>query len=101
MLIWIFGDVTSVEDIKNTSKSSKGTLILENAKVNYNLSIQKEDLPWDEWKPFRSIKIDDEELEFSTGFTELHNISYQEILKGNGFTLEDVEPTIKLIEKIR
>ena len=66
-----------------------------------NLSIQKEDLPWNEWKPFRSIKIDGEELEFSTGFTELHNISYKEILKGNGFTLSDVEPTIKLIEKIR
>ena len=101
MLIWIFGDVTSIENIENTHKTSKGTLILENAKVNYNLSIQKEDLPWDEWKPFRSIKIDGEELEFSTGFTELHNISYKEILKGNGFTLDDVEPTIKLIEKIR
>tara|TARA_R110001583_G_scaffold118256_4_gene269572 strand:- start:1512 stop:2381 length:870 start_codon:yes stop_codon:yes gene_type:complete len=101
MLIWIFGDVTSIENIENTHKTSKGTLILENAKVNYNLSIQKEDLPGDEWKPFRSIKIDGEELEFSTGFTELHNISYKEILKGNGFTLDDVEPTIKLIEKIR
>ena len=101
MLIWIFGDVTSIENIENTHKTSKGTLILENAKVNYNLSIQKEDLPGDEWKPFRSIKIDGEELEFSTGFTELHNISYKEILKGNGFTLDDVEPTIKLTEKIR
>ena len=63
--------------------------------------VHAQDLPWNEWKPFRSIKIDGEELEFSTGFTELHNISYEEILKGNGFTLNDVEPTIKLIEKIR
>ena len=101
MLIWIFGDVVSIEEIENTARTSKGKIILEDAEVNYNLSIQKEDLPWDEWKPFRSIKIDGEELEFSTGFTELHNISYEEILKGNGFTLDDVEPTIKLIEKIR
>ena len=100
MLLWIFGDVIDY-NTKNTNKTSKGHLLLKNAEVNYNLSIQKEDLPWDEWKPFRSIKIDGEELEFSTGFTELHNVSYEEILKGNGFTLEDVEPTIKLIEKIR
>ena len=100
MLLWIFGDVVDY-NTKNTNKTSKGQLLLKNAEVNYNLSIQKEDLPWNEWKPFRSIKIDGEELEFSTGFTELHNISYEEILKGNGFTLNDVEPTIKLIEKIR
>ena len=100
MLLWIFGDVVDY-NTKNTNKTSKGYLLLKNAEVEYNLSIQKEDLPWDEWKPFRSIKIDGEELEFSTGFTELHNISYEEILKGNGFTLNDVEPTIKLIEKIR
>ena len=100
MLLWIFGDVVDY-NTKNTNKTSKGHLLLKNAEVNYNLSIQKEDLPWNEWKPFRSIKIDGEELEFSTGFTELHNISYEEILKGNGFTLNDVEPTIKLIEKIR
>ena len=100
MLLWIFGDVINYK-AKNTDKTSKGYLLLKNAEVEYNLSIQKEDLPWDEWKPFRSIKIDGKELEFSTGFTELHNISYQEILKGNGFTLNDVEPTIKLIEKIR
>ena len=100
MLLWIFGDVIDY-NTKNTNKTSKGHLLLKNAEVNYNLSIQKEDLPWDEWKPFRSIKIDGKELEFSTGFTELHNVSYEEILKGNGFTLNDVEPTIKLIEKIR
>ena len=100
MLLWIFGDVIDY-NTKNTNKTSKGHLLLKNAEVNYNLSIQKEDLPWNEWKPFRSIKIDGEELEFSTGFTELHNVSYEEILKGNGFTLSDVEPTIKLIEKIR
>tara|TARA_B100001059_G_scaffold218680_1_gene239093 strand:- start:10398 stop:11267 length:870 start_codon:yes stop_codon:yes gene_type:complete len=100
MLLWIFGDLKDFEFI-NTNKTSRGTLILENAEVKYNLSIQKEDLPWDRWKPFRSIKINNNELEFSTGFTELHNISYQEILRGNGFTLKDIEPTIKLIEKIR
>tara|TARA_R110000803_G_C11989141_1_gene321716 strand:- start:11366 stop:12274 length:909 start_codon:yes stop_codon:yes gene_type:complete len=100
MLIWIFGDVVDY-NVDMTGKRSKGTLTLKNADVEYNLSIVKEDLPWDEWKPYRLIEIDGEELEFSTGFTELHNISYEEILKGNGFTLDDVEPVIKLIDNLR
>ena len=100
MLIWIFG---SVEDYKtnNSDKKTSGTLFLKNAKVEYNLSTDKNDLPWKEWKPFRSISVDGEELEFSNGFTDLHSISYQEILQGNGFGLNDVEETIKLIENIR
>ena len=108
MLIWIFGDVKSFDVETDSSgfgfeggKRSTGTLQLKNANVNYNLSIVKEDLPWNEWKPFRSIKIDGEEIEFSTGFADLHKISYEEILKGNGFTLKDVEPTIKLIDNLR
>jgi len=100
MLMWIFGSVKDY-DVENKSKSSEGRLTLENAVVDYKLSIQKDDLPWSEWKPFRSIKIDGEELEFSEGFTELHNISYENIINGKGFTLNDVEPTIKLIEDIR
>ena len=100
MLMWIFGGVKSF-NVETTGKRSKGTLNLERANVSYNLSIMKEDLPWNEWKPFRSIKIDGEEVEFSTGFTDLHKVSYEEILKGNGFTLEDVEPTIKLIDDLR
>ena len=98
MLIWIFGDVRIV-DVKNTETSSKGTLILDKANVKFNLSINQEDLPWDEWKAFRSIKIDGEELEFSDGFTDLHKVSYEKIINGEGWGLSDVEKTIKLVEK--
>jgi UDP-N-acetyl-2-amino-2-deoxyglucuronate dehydrogenase len=57
-------------------------------------------LPEDQ-SSFRSITIDGEELEFSGGFTELHTLSYKEILKGNGFTLEDVRPSIETVSQIR
>jgi UDP-N-acetyl-2-amino-2-deoxyglucuronate dehydrogenase len=100
MLTYIFGEVREFE-AKNTEKSSKGILILKKATVEYNLSIDSADLPGEEWKPFRCIKIDGEELEFSDGFTELHNLSYKEILKGNGFGLDEVLPSIELVEKIR
>ena len=100
MLIWIFGDVIS-HDAHNTNQTSKGKLVLEHAEVEYSLSIRKEDLPWKEWKPFRCIKIDNEELEFSTGFTNLHNISYEQILNNKGFGLNDAEPSLKLVHQIR
>ena len=51
--------------------------------------------------PYRKITINDDEVEFSEGFTELHKLSYEKILEGKGFRLDDVENTIKLIEEIR
>ena len=69
--------------------------------MQYNLSIDSNDLPWTDWKPYRCITVDGEELEFSDGFTELHNKSYEQILMGNGYGLDDIRPTIKLIEDIR
>lgn len=100
MLTWIFGEVDYFE-VKNSDLYSKGVLYLKNAEVHYNLSIDEKDLPWMEWKPYRNINIDGEEFEFSDGFTDLHTTSYQEILKGNGLGLDDIEPTINLVEKIR
>lgn len=100
MLSWIFGEVESFE-VENSPTHSKGTLNLKNAEVQYYLSVNEQDLPWKEWRAYRNITVDGESLEFSTGFTELHTKSYEEILKGNGYGLTDIEPTIKLIEQIR
>ena len=41
------------------------------------------------------------EIEFSDGFTDLHTISYQEILKGRGFGLLEARPSIELAHQIR
>jgi UDP-N-acetyl-2-amino-2-deoxyglucuronate dehydrogenase len=99
MLIWVFGDPLDFE-ITTTSSSSRGKLLLEKAEVEFFLSVDKDDLPHKEWKPFRSITVDEEELEFSEGFTELHNKSYTNILGGQGFGINEVKKTIHLIEKM-
>ena len=41
---------------------------------------------------YRSIMVDGETVEFSDGFTDLHTSSYQEILAGRGFGLDDGAP---------
>jgi len=50
---------------------------------------------------FRSIKVNGEEIDFSDGFTDLHTKTYEKILNGNGFTLEDAKLALDLVHKIR
>ena len=105
MLIWIFGDVKINEVHQHTAETASGKLELERANVNWFLSIDANTLP-DEVKQagkrtFRSLTIDNEAFEFSEGFTELHTRSYEEILKGNGFPIEETRKSIELVHAIR
>lgn len=105
MLIWIFGAVNTIKVSRLQRDSAAGFLELKNARVNWFLSIDYNDLP-EEVKStgkrtYRSLTMEGEEIEFSEGFTDLHIRSYEEILKGNGFTLEDARPSIDVVYQIR
>ncbi len=105
MLSWIFGDVKKSVVHLSEDRKAAGILQFEKAKVKWFLSVDKEDLP-DEIKlkkqrTYRSILINNHEVEFSNGFTDLHTLSYQKILEGNGFTLEDAKKSIEIVHKIR
>ena len=52
-------------------------------------------------RTYRSITIDHEELEFSSGFTDLHTKSYEHILKCKGFGMEDAQKSIQIVHDIR
>ena len=104
MLHYIFGD--SKENILYLDQIDKasGYLVFERAKVKWFLSIDYNDLPTNqnnEITTYRSIKFNNKEIEFSKGFTDLHDISYQKILSGEGFTLNDARSSIKTVEEIR
>ena len=105
MLMWFFGDVQrSVLHLSENDKMS-GFIELEHATVSWYLSLDRADLPKQavaEGKPtFRSITIDDEEVEFSGGFTDLHTRVYEETLAGRGFGIEDARESIKLMHEMR
>ena len=105
MLAWIFGDVKINKTHVHTHDRAAGYLEFESAKVKWFLSIDYDILP-DEIKlkgqrTYRSITVDDEEIEFSGGFTELHTKSYEEILNGNGFGLEEARASIDIVHTIR
>ena len=105
MLAWLFGEVQENSVHLREKDKSAGYLEFEKARVRWFLSIDENSLPEPIKKlgqrTFRSITINNEELEFSSGFTELHTKSYQQILKGEGFGLEDAKESIKIAQKIR
>ena len=105
MLSWIFGDVRkNVVHVASHDRVA-GYLELERARVRYFLSINADTLPSNavegEKRTFRSITIDGEELEFSEGFTELHTKSYEEILAGRGFGIQEARRSIEIVFEIR
>jgi UDP-N-acetyl-2-amino-2-deoxyglucuronate dehydrogenase len=105
MLQWIFGPmINSWVDIK-TIDTNSGILKFKQANVNWYLSINAENLPPDiksKGQPtFRTLTIEDEEIEFSKGFTDLHTVSYQKIIEGKGYGLKDARNSIEIVSKIR
>jgi len=105
MLCWVFGDVKENIVHLKTSDTNAGSFKLKNANVKWFLSVNSDYLPTeikDEGqRTYRSITVNGEELEFSGGFTDLHTRSYEEILKGNGFGLEEAYNSIKIVSEIR
>jgi UDP-N-acetyl-2-amino-2-deoxyglucuronate dehydrogenase len=105
LLIWLFGPVQHLEVHTSSATRVGGWVELERARVRWFLSIDASDLPPEAraaGKPtFRSITVDGSEIEFSEGFTDLHNAVYRESLAGRGFGLSDARPSIALAHAIR
>jgi UDP-N-acetyl-2-amino-2-deoxyglucuronate dehydrogenase len=105
MLIWIFGKVQmNIVHLFEPNKAA-GFLELENARVRWFLSVDEKSLPVDVrasgQRTYRSITVDGEEIEFSKGFTDLHTLSYQEIVAGNGFGLQEARASVETAYAIR
>ena len=82
-----------------------GYLELSRARVRWFLSIDANDLPPEavaqQKTTYRSITIGEQTLEFSSGFADLHNLSYRNILNGSGFGLDEVRASIATVSAIR
>jgi UDP-N-acetyl-2-amino-2-deoxyglucuronate dehydrogenase len=104
MLSFVFGPVNRNEAHLREAERAAGSLICERADIKWFLSIDRNDLPEDvkgKKTTFRSITVDGEEVEFSEGFTDLHTRSYEEIVAGRGFGLDEVRPSIDIVANFR
>jgi UDP-N-acetyl-2-amino-2-deoxyglucuronate dehydrogenase len=105
MLIWVFGSVKQNEIHAMQPDYSSGYLELERARVRWFLSINDDHIPAAVraagQRTYRSITLEGEEIEFSEGFKDLHTKSYESILQGDGFGINDAKPSIEVVHIIR
>lgn len=104
MLGFVFGPVKRNEAHLREPERAAGYLECANADISWFLSVDRNDLPADvqgKKTTFRSITVDGEEVEFSEGFTDLHTRSYEEILAGRGFGIDEVRTSIEIVSNFR
>lgn len=105
MLSWVFGDLKNNIVHLHTHDRASGYLEFEKARVRWFLSINFDLLPKEVREKgqstYRSITVDGEEIEFSEGFFDLHTKSYENILAGQGFGLEEARNSIEIVHEIR
>ncbi len=105
LMTFLFGPMKSSKVITFQPDKARGILSLENADVEWFLSIDGNDLPVEVkaagHRAFRNITLNGQSIEFTEGFTELHTESYREILAGRGFGIEAVRESLRIVETIR
>lgn len=105
MLSWIFGEVKENQVHLKQLDVNAGYLEFEHARVRWFLSVNYDYIPEavkaTGQRTYRSITIEGEELEFSGGFTDLHTLSYQDVLDGGGFGLDEARQSINIVHDIR
>ncbi len=105
MLQLLFGRICENLVHYRSDSRAAGYLEYEHARVRWFLSIDSTDLPEiiqrSGQRTYRSITVAGEEIEFSDGFTDLHLRSYQEILAGRSFGLEETRVAIETVADIR
>lgn len=105
MLHFIFGGLQENVVHHSDDTMAAGYLEYEKARVRWFLSIDNQYVPDSAraqgQRTYRSITVDGDEIEFSGGFTDLHNRSYEEILAGRGFGLEENRVAIETVSHIR
>ncbi len=79
ILIWIFGKCLNFEVSRNDNRSARGILYFKNAKVKWNLSIDKPNLK--SFESERKLIVNNKEYELTGNFNDSHTHCYQQILK--------------------
>jgi len=105
MLTWVFGEMEESYVHISDNYRAAGFLKLKKARVRWFLSINENDLPLNikekNQRTWRCITVEGKEIEFSEGFTDLHTVSYKNILGGKGFRLSECKPSANIAWQIR
>lgn len=115
MLCWMLGDPEWVNTHLTMPRRWSGAIRFKRAMVRWFLSVEIEDVKraggtgtsvrrldvnretGHGRNPYRLV----ERFDFNEGFADLHKASYQAILNGHGFSVEDSRPAIELVHNVR
>lgn len=116
LICWLFNiyNINEIDyiEIKNYNKDDMidGVFGIKNTIVNFYLSNNKKYLLYEtkDNKPYRKLSLDsykykheeNSNIRFDDIFEDLHLITYKEILKGNGYNIQDCKVSIDLVNKI-
>ena len=94
MLLWLFGPKYQVLRWENKKDLSSGIINIGEHSCSIILSIEMN------YPKLRSLLIGEDSIDLSDRFDDLHLMSYEKILRGEGFGIEDVRPAIGLCEEL-
>ena len=104
-LLWLFGRAERSQLHLARPDKAAGHLLLERASVRWFLSVDGDDLPENcrqqGASAFRSIQIDGQEIDFTSGFDNLHTRLYERTIAGQGFGIEDARPSIEMVHSLK
>jgi UDP-N-acetyl-2-amino-2-deoxyglucuronate dehydrogenase len=105
MLHHVFGHLQLNTVHLSQPTRAAGYLEYERARVRWFLSVDLEDVPLPHrragQRTYRAMVVDGEEIEFSDGFGDLHQRSYEAILQGHGYGLDANRVAIETVSSIR
>lgn len=103
LMCWIFNEQPESILDHYSSTSASGTLVFSKGCVEWFLSLDRADLSPDSANDGfeRTLSVDDQIVDLSRNFQDLHEKSYQEILKGNGFRARESEAALNVLQSIR
>jgi len=94
LLLYLYGDMKEHADTVICKKTASGTLFLEKANVKWYLSTCYEK------ETNRMLQVNGVPHWFDDNFNNLHTLSYEKIINGEGFTINDTKKSIALIKDL-
>jgi UDP-N-acetyl-2-amino-2-deoxyglucuronate dehydrogenase len=94
LMLWKFGSLIEHNHFFIDKEFAGGDFNTQHAYVTWDLGTKVD-------KPMRALIINDERIDLSPSFTDLHTKVYESILAGRGVRIEETRVVIRLINEMR
>jgi UDP-N-acetyl-2-amino-2-deoxyglucuronate dehydrogenase len=101
LVCYLFQDLHSCTTTSLNKNLAKGKILFKNAKVNFNLSIQKKDLKKNNKPVIRDFIINKKKIDLVQNSEKAHINCYKQIIKQKNFAIDTIKPSIILATKLK